>query len=140
MAGHTATKLASPSAAGAATLTVADPTGIYPGDVLRLWDPGAEEAVTVAAGYAPGTAAVGLASPTIAAHAAGCGVSGLEADVHQAVILKAVSMLLREPTAASGDWPEAPYGPTAEASRRRTRMGELSAEACALLRPFRRVR
>jgi hypothetical protein len=138
--GHTSTALAAPTAAGAATITVADPTGVYPGDVLRLWDPGAEEAVTVAAGYVPGTAAVTLAAPTAAAHPAGTGVSALPADVHQAVVLKAASMLLREPTAGAGDWPEAAYEPTAQASGRRTRMGELAAEACALLRPFRRVR
>lgn len=140
VAGHTVTTLAAPAISGVSTLTVADPTGIYPGDVLRIWEPGVEEAVTVASGYVPGSAAVGLAAATTAAHTAGAGMSALPADVHQAVISRTAAMLLRGDVAGAGDYPEAPYDPAAIPAGSASRASELSAQARALLLPYRRVR
>ncbi|MEU1731394.1 hypothetical protein [Streptosporangium sp. NPDC020145] len=140
VAGFTSTVLTADVTASATSLTVADPTGIYPGDVLRLWDPGAEEAVTVASGYVPGSTTVGLVGAVRSAHGAGVGVSALPADVHQAVICRAAALLLREPTAGGDDFVDAPFGPTAHRSSRRTRASDLIAEATGLLARYRRVR
>ncbi|MEV0968511.1 hypothetical protein [Microtetraspora glauca] len=140
VAGHTCTVLTAAASSGTTSVTVADPTGIYPGDVLRFWDPSREEAVTVAPGYVPGTATVPLAGSTTNAHGAGAGISNLPADARQAVILRACSMLLRGETAGQGDYPEAAYGPTAARSEGKSRGSELLAEAKHLLRPYRRVR
>lgn len=140
VAAYTSTVLAANAALGATSLTVADPTGIYPGDVLRIWDPSREEAVTVSSGYVPGTASVGLAGATTVAHSSGSGLSSLPADAHQAVISRAVSMLLRGDTAGDGDYADAPFGPTGRTPSARSKVTELIAEATHLLRPYRRVR
>ncbi|RCG19114.1 hypothetical protein DQ384_38200 [Sphaerisporangium album] len=140
VAGYASTTLAADVAAAATSITVADPIGIYPGDVLRIWDPGAEEAVTVAPGYLPGSTTVALAGPVRAGHAAGAGTSALPADAHQAVICHAAASLLREPTAGSGDYPEAPYEPAARRADGSTRRRDLLSEAARLLLPHRRVR
>ncbi|MEV7006844.1 hypothetical protein [Streptosporangium sp. NPDC051022] len=140
VAGATSTVLSADATAAVTSLTVADPVGIYPGDVLRLWDPGAEEAVTVAAGYVPGSSSVGLVGATRAAHSSGAGVSALPADVHQAVICRATALLLREPTAGGDDYADAPFGPVARRPSRRTRAADLIGEATALLARYRRVR
>ncbi|WP_214103233.1 hypothetical protein [Acrocarpospora catenulata] len=138
--GWTSTTLAGSSSSGAASITVADPVGIYPGDVLRIWDPGDEEAVQVGPSYTPGNPTVPLVGATGAAHGPGAGVSAMPADVHQAVICRAVSMLLRSETGGAGDYLEAPYGPTAATGPGRSKAMELVAEAKHLLRPYRRVR
>ncbi|MEU0516640.1 hypothetical protein [Streptosporangium sp. NPDC006007] len=140
VAGYTSTTLAADVSAAAASLVVADPTGIYPGDVLRIWDPGSEEAVTVATGYVPGSTTVGLVGVTRAAHGSGAGVSALPADVHQAIICRATALLLREPTAGSEEYADAPFGPVARRPSRRTRAADLISEATGLLARYRRVR
>jgi hypothetical protein len=137
--GHTSTVLAAPATSGTATITVADPTGVYPGDVLRIWDPGDEEAVTVAPGYNPGSSTVPLVGVTAAAHGSGAGVSAMPADVHQAVICRSVSMLLRGERDGE-EYAEAAYQPTARTGPARTKAMELISEAKHLLRPHRRIR
>lgn len=140
VAGYTATTLAAAAAQAATQITVADPTGIYPGDVLRIWDPAREEAVTVASGYVPGTPVVPLAGALSHDHDTGAGVSGLPADVHQAVICCAVALLLREDAAAAdGVFGDADVGPVAR-SEAGSQAGDLIGQAARLIAPYRRVR
>ncbi|MGL5911916.1 MAG: hypothetical protein ACRCZP_18070, partial [Phycicoccus sp.] len=92
VAGYPATQLAAPAAAAATSVTVLDPTGITAGTVLRLWTPGAEEAVTVltAAG-----SVLTLSAPLRAAHDAGMSCTALPTTARQAVICKATAHLMR---------------------------------------------
>lgn len=140
VAGYASTVLADDAEQAATSMTVADPTGIYPGDVLRLWDPGTEEAITVAPGYAPGSTLVPLVGALAAAHGLGAGVSALPADVHQAVINYAVAALLREPKNTGSSFGGAAYGPEARKDEAKSRAAGLVTEADGLLRTYRRIR
>jgi len=103
---------------GAVSVTVADPTGILPGDTLRIYDPGLSEALTVAATYVPAVptvpptpTAIPLAAATANAHAAGTGITGMPRKVLQAVVAFAVALLMREDVSA--EEPASPFGPAA---------------------------
>lgn len=112
VAGYTATVLSAPAAVGATSVTVADPTGIYPGDMLRIWDPGYEEPLIVAATYTPVevfppvATVVPLVSPLLYAHQPNVTVSGLPAEVHLAIAHKTVDLLQR-PGDSNTSWPGA---------------------------------
>jgi hypothetical protein len=108
-AGWPVTALALPAAAGAPAVTVIDTTGIVPGMLLRVWDPGAEEYATVSGAYLPGSALLPLTAPLTLPHAAGTAIDNLPADVHEAVTLWAMGLLAR-PT-SGGD--EDPFADTA---------------------------
>lgn len=110
--------LASPAAQGATSITVDDPSSILPGDVLRIYDPGQSEALTVAASYVPvipaippAQTAVPLAAPAQHAHAAGTGVTGFPRKALQAVIAYGVALLMREDV--SEEEPASGFGPAA---------------------------
>ncbi len=115
-AGWVATQLTAAAGQGAVSLTVADPTGIQPGAQYRIWEPGAEETVTVSPSWTPPTitvppsapapAAVTLASPTVFAHTAGQDFSGMPSDLRLAVINYAVSQLMRPDTAEEDSYPD----------------------------------
>lgn len=139
-AGFAAAVLTGSPAAGATSVTVSNPAGIYPGDVLRIWDPGAEEAVTVAAGYVPGSTSIPLAAPTTQPHTAGAGVSAVPADIRQAVICYTVALLLREDVSSEQPFAGAPFGPAARRSSSGGKSGGLVNEAECLLLPYRRIR
>lgn len=139
-AGYASATLAGATLAGAQQVTVSDPSGIFPGDVLRIWEPGVEEAVTVAAGYVPGSTTVPLSGTLTNAHTAGAGLSGLPAEIHQAVICYAVALLLREDVSSEAPFAGADMGPAARRSSTGGRSGGLVNEAEDLLRPYRRVR
>ena len=139
-AGYATTVLAASATTGAAQVTVADPAGIFPGDVLRIWDPGLEEAVTVAAGYAPGSTIAPLAGALTNAHATGAGISGLPAEAKQAIICYSVALLLREDVSSEEPFADAEFGPAARRSDAGGRAGGLLGEAEDLLGPYRRVR
>jgi len=102
--GFTATTLANNGTAGQSTMTVSDPTAIQPGDLIRIWEPGYEEAVYVASTwvpvntYPPVATAIPLASPLKYNHAINTTVSGLEPNVHLAIANKAVDLLQRPGT------------------------------------------
>lgn len=138
--GYASTALAVPGLLAATSVTVADPTGIRAGDVLRVWDPGKEEAVVVAAGYVAGSAVVPLVGPLTVAHAAGAGLSALPADVHQAVICYAVAALLREDKNTGDTFGGSAYGPEARRDEGASRGAGLITEANGLLRNYRRIR
>jgi hypothetical protein len=139
VAGYANTLLTVQANAGANSVTVADPTGIYPGDILRFWDPGSEEAVTVASGYVPGTAAVALAATTTKAHAVGAPLSGLPTDAYLAVINYGCAMLTRPVSRAESAFP----GGRSSTTKRQDARGKgdtLVAEAQRLLKNSRRIR
>lgn len=137
---YASTTLTAPASAGASTVAVSAPAGIMPGDVLRIWDPGNEEAVTVAAGFVPGMATVPLAAPLASSHAIGAGLSGLPAELHQSIICYAVALLLREDVSSDEPFAGAEFGPAARRSGTGGRSGGLVDEAERMLAPYRRVR
>lgn len=144
VAGYTSTVLATDTAAGANAVSVADPAGIYPRDVLRIWEPGVEEAVTVAAGYLPGQTTVPLTATTANAHTTGAGVSGLPADVHLAVVLYTVALLLRPSTVQNVSFPrDNTGGPGASGGKTAAKATDgpsFAAQAARLLASYARVR
>lgn len=113
LAGFVATILADDAGQGDSSVTVTDPTGIIPGGVYRIWEPGSEEYVTVASDYVPAAVTVPptptvipLASPLLKAHTPGHDFSGMPEDLRLAVINYAISQLMRPDTAAEDSYPD----------------------------------
>lgn len=104
IAGWPVTALAAPTHLGDLAVSVVDPTGVLPGTVLRLWDPGVEEFVTAAVGYTPGQPLVPLASPLLGAHSTGAAADAMPPDLHEAVILWTMGLLAR-PTSGGDEDP-----------------------------------
>jgi hypothetical protein len=103
---------------GAMSVTVDDPAGILPGDVLRVYDPGVSEDLTVASTYVPAVptipptaTSIPLTSATAHAHAGGTGITGFPRKALQAVIAYGVALLMREDVSA--EEPASPFGPAA---------------------------
>lgn len=150
VAGYVSTVLAADVSAGASSVLVADPTGIVAGDTLRLWEPGVEEAFVVAAGYVTGSTTVPLTAPLTYAHTAGVGsLSGLPADLKQAVIEVACSKLVGRKLAGGQQIAGALLQPTTTAngassggqrSRRISASDLLLAAAMQTLKSYKRVR
>jgi hypothetical protein len=138
-AGFASTVLASAANAAATSISPLDVSGIMPGDVLRMWDPGVEEAVTVSSAYVPGAASVSLTGGLASAHAATASLSGMPGDIHQAVIAYAVALLLRQDVSSEEPFAGAPYGPAARRSKKGGKSGGLVDEAQRLLAPYRRM-
>jgi hypothetical protein len=135
--------LVSTATAGTAAIVVTNPTGIYAGDTLRLWDPGLEETVTVAGSWA-GQATYPYTSATIPlvanlanTHAPGVGVSGLGSELHLAVIYLGVDGLQRWGTSSS-NWPGASV--RSALGKDRKNMTPWQVKACDLLETYRAVR
>jgi hypothetical protein len=112
-AGWVTTTVTTATSAGVSSLTVADSTGIAPATTYRLWEPGAEEAVTVAASYIPAPvtipptpATLPLAAPTVIAHTAGGGLSGMPTDMRDAIANRAISKLMRPDSTAEDSYPD----------------------------------
>jgi len=131
--GYPSTTLSASCLAGASSVTVTDPTGILPGDTLRIYDLGASEALTVASNYVPAVPAIPptptsilLAATTAKAHAAGTGVTEMPRRALQAVIAFAVALLMREDV--SEEEPASPFGPAA-----RTTGGTRGGQAAGLV-------
>ena len=96
---------------GATSITVSNPTGIFAGDILRIWEPGKEESVVVGSAWAgqntnPFTSAVIPVSATQFAHVDGAGVTGFGSDLMLATIYFTVDGLQRWGTTAA-NWPGA---------------------------------
>lgn len=112
VAGYANASLIGNPAQGALSITVTNPTGIFAGDTLRIWEPGKEESVVVASTWAgqntvPYTsAAIPLVAGLVNAHTAGAGVTGFGADLHLGTIYLAVDGLQRYGT-DSTKWPGA---------------------------------
>lgn len=136
--------LASPVSSGATSVVVDDPTSVLPGDVLRVFDPGQSEALTVASTYVPMIPASPPAQTTIPlavaaqhSHAAGTGVTGFPRRALQAVIAYGVAQLMREDVSA--EEPASAFGPAARttAGARGGQGGGLVNDAMGWLRSFR---
>lgn len=149
VAGFVNTTLSAPATAGASALTFTDPTGVLPGDLLRIWDDttGVSEAVTVsptwtppAPAWPPVPASVSLASATSFAHAAGVGISDMPRDIQQAVVMYAVGLLLREDVSSEEPFANAPIGPVARRASSGGKAGGLISEGERLLAPYRPTR
>jgi hypothetical protein len=112
--GFANTFLTADATAGATTIQVTSPIGIYPGSSLTIWDGMNDETVKVASSYNGTSTTIPLAAGTLYNHGTNCNVSNLPATVKQAVIHLVVSMVkqrgqgglvlneLGEPTAVSG--------------------------------------
>lgn len=138
-AGFANTTLTASSTVGAATLVVADPAGILPGTVLRIWEPAAEEAVTVAAGYVPGATTVALAGTLRFAHTVGAGISGMPVDIHQAVIFYGAALLIRPDSEAEDSFPHSHRSPNTQDGAPHG-AASMVYEAEVLLNQYRRTR
>ena len=146
-AGWVATQLTASATSGATTLTVADPTGIVPGQSYRIWEPGCEEDVTVSTSWVPPAAAtpivpvsVTLATPTTFAHTAGQDFSGMPSDVRLAVTNYAVSALMRPDTAREDSYPDTALSSGTRQKDPRQDGSGLVAEAERILSRYQRVR
>jgi hypothetical protein len=134
IAGYVVTTLAAGVAAGASSLTVKDATGLVAGDVLRIWEPGVEEAVTVANSYVAGSTTVPLTAALANTHATGAGISQLPADAQQAIVNYTVALLLRPDTSREDAFPDAKVGASTRTEDSRKDGSGLVAEAVRLLR------
>ncbi|MER8030739.1 hypothetical protein ABTZ78_17470 [Streptomyces bauhiniae] len=146
VAGHVATVLTEPADEDDVSITVLDPTGIVPGGILRIWEPGVEESVAVARDWVPPTpsstpepASVSLVRPLRNAHTEGHDLSGLSADLRKAIILHTISQLLRPDSAAEAEYPDNASSSTRKDDSRPTGMGLLK-EARRILAGYGRVR
>jgi len=111
VAGYANAVLTNSPTQGATSITVSNPTGIFAGDTLRIWEPGKEESVTVSASWAgqnttPFTAAAIPVSATQFAHTAGAGVTGFDQNLMLATIYYTIDGLQRYGPSAS-TWPAA---------------------------------
>ena len=103
VAGWPVTALAAPAAVGAEQLAPVSVIGITPGAVMRLWDPGVEEYVTVSGLYLPGNPIVPLTAPLSSPHQAGAALDELPLDVHEAVTLWTMGLLARPTSGGDED-------------------------------------
>jgi hypothetical protein len=132
---------------GATSVTVADPTGILPGSTYRIWEPGAEETVTVSPLWLaptptamPAPAAVTLASPTLFAHTTGHDLSSMPADLRLAVTMYATAALMRPDSTAEDEYPDTALSSnTRGKDPRRTGAGLIS-EARKIVSSYARIR
>lgn len=142
-AGYPNTLLAADVAQGATSVTVLDATGLVAGQVLRIWDPGLEEAVTIAANYTAGSTTVPLTSALHNAHSGTSttpiGISAVPADLHLAVILYAAALLQRPDSESEDAFPSAHVKSNARVGGNIDGSGFVM-EAELLLEPMRRVR
>lgn len=140
-AGYANTLLAGPVSAGGMSIPVIDPAGIAVGVSLRIWDPGAEEAVIVAPSYLAGSTTVPITTALRFDHTAESptGVSGLPAEAHLAVILYAAALLQRPDSENEDTFPSTTVRPNTRIGGSHDGTGFV-AEAERLLFSYRRIR
>lgn len=147
VAGFVNTVLSASCTVNAAAISVADPTGILPGDLLRIWDDAAgrsaglgSEAVYVSNTYVPAAptwppvaTSIPLAANTVNAHGAGVGLGDMPRGIQQAVICYAISHLMRDDVSAEAPFAGTPFGPSIRRADNRGQAGGLVSEAERLL-------
>lgn len=135
--GYVSTLLAAPVAAGGTSFTVTNPAGIVAGTILRIWDPGAEEAVTVASSYVPGSTTVPITGVLANAHnpatSGATSVTNLPPTVLQAIVFYAIALLLRPDTTKEDEFPDARVSPSTRSADSRLNGSGLVAQATQLL-------
>lgn len=149
VAGFMNSQLSVTAPINSSSITISDPTALLPGDIFRVWDPGAEEALIVANSYVPNpvwppvATAIPLAANTVFAHTASTApgsevrVSALPADAYLAVIYLAIDILQRYGSADN----IFPGMPIPSATMNRDRPNSLWVQrAIQLLSPFMDVR
>ena len=138
-AGFPSTQLTAPTEPGDTSIEVRDTVGITAGTVLRLWTPGVEEAVTVAAVSGQ---TLTLVSGLAGAHEPEMTCSAMPATIRQAVIYFATYELMRPASTVESFVPRNAPSPAATAgdARRTGRSTFLFDEACKLLKPYKRIR
>jgi hypothetical protein len=129
IAGFVATQVAADAAASASALPVADPTGIVPGGRYRIWEPGAEETVTVSPTWTP---------PAVT-HTAGSDFSEMPADARNAVVQYVTATLMHPDSTAEDEFPNTSLGSDTRRNDPRNGSG-LVAEATRTLASYGRVR
>lgn len=139
-AGYTNTLLGASAIAGATNVVVSDPTGIVAGDRLRIWEPGVEEAVTVAASYGLGSTTVPLNAGLVNAHASGAAISAMPSTLQLAVVYYTCALLMKPDGRAEDQWPDTRTGITTRSEDARRDGTGLIAEAYRQLRSYARVR
>jgi len=122
----------STSAVGATSITVSDPTGIYPGMHITIWDGQMDEYVQVSSSYATGSSTITLTNPLAFKHGSGVSVSSIPASVKQAVIHLIVGLIKER---GQGALILSDMGEPASSSGRATHLDE-EAQAYDLLEPF----
>lgn len=142
-AGFPNTLLTSNVIVGATSLPVADVTGIQPGQVLRIFDPGLDENVYVASTWTPtvGAGTVPLATGLLNAHTISgpVRVTAMGEDILQATGYYAISMLMRPDTSAEDAFPDMRGGVSTRLADSRKDGSGLVFEAQHLLETYRRV-
>lgn len=98
--GYANTTLAAAAAAGATSVTVTSPLGIFPGLAMQFYDSASSEPVTVAATYVQGSTVVPLTAPTAFAHTAGSSLSAMPPAIKFAVV-KLTTWMIKTRGAAS---------------------------------------
>ena len=140
VAGYPVTTLAAAASVGASSITVADPTGLAVGSILRLYEPGVGEAVTIGSTYVAGSTTVPTTTPLVNNHTAGCEATMMPSSIRQALINYASAMLMRPDATSEDQWPDLHVGISTRADDARKDGTGLVAEAYRLMRQFLRVR
>jgi hypothetical protein len=143
VAGFVSTLLGATVAPGAASFTVTDPTGIVAGTVLRVWDPGVEEAVTVAPSYVVGSTTVPITTTFVYAHnpaTSPISVASLPSTVRQSVMFYSMALLMRPDEGVGDSFPDSRVSPSIRADDSRRDGSGLVTEAIRLLQDYSRVR
>lgn len=144
VAGFVSPLLAATVAPGATSCTVTDATGIVAGTVLRVWDPGSEEAVTVAPSYVSGSTTVPIVGAFANAHnpttTGAISIANLTTTVRQAVTFYAMALLLRPDEGVGDAFPDSRVSPSIRANDSRKDGSGLVTEAIRLLQDYGRVR
>lgn len=125
---------------GATTITVTDPTALVAGDRLRIWEPGVEEACTVAASYAVGSTSVPLNSPLVNAHTTIATVTAIPSTLQLAVVYYTCALLMRPDSRSEDQFPDTRTGITTRSEDARRDGTGLIAEAYRQIRSYGRVR
>jgi len=87
IAGWCTTVLSGAAAVGATSVTVADPSGLYPGAAVRVAQGSQAEQVTVAGSWVYGQATVPLTAPLTYGYDQGSGVSNVPDDIRRATVM-----------------------------------------------------
>lgn len=136
VAGYTNTTIVT-AEAGETTLTVADPTGIIAGQMLKIYDGQYSENVTVASTYVYGDPVVTVTRPLVYDHLPTVAISALPPAVKEAAILVTTSMLkVRGDSSMTMGISTTPTASLPDSNN----TGEEIALAMQLLQPYKRVR
>lgn len=143
-AGFPNTLLSADITSGSVLLPVADVTGVQPGQLVKLFDPGLDETVIVAGTWVPtvGPAVLPLATATANTHVAAgpVRVSTMGQDLFEACANYAISMLMRPDTTAEDAFPDMRGGISTRLADSRKDGSGLVFEAQHLLEPYRRTK